>query len=44
MSRSTLAKFVHQNWDSFQGQFDGLINLDYNFLGMDLASQGSQRL
>ena len=36
-----LAKFVHQNWDSFQGQFDGLINLDYNFLGMDLASQGS---
>ena len=37
-----LAKFVHQNWDSFQGQFDGLINLDYNFLGMDLASQGSQ--
>ncbi len=37
-----LAKFVHQNWDSFQGQFDGLINLDYNFLGIDLASQGSQ--
>ena len=36
-----LAKFVHQNWESFQGQFDGLINLDYNFLGMDLASQGS---
>ena len=23
-------------------QVDGLINLDYNFLGMDLASQGSQ--
>ena len=37
-----LAKFVHQHWSSFQGQFDGLINLDYNFLGMDLASQGSQ--
>lgn len=37
-----LAKFVHQNWESFNGQFDGLINLDYNFLGMDLASQGSQ--
>ena len=36
-----LAKFVHQNWESFNGQFDGLINLDYNFLGMDLASQGS---
>lgn len=36
-----LAKFVHQHWSSFQGQFDGLINLDYNFLGMDLASQGS---
>ena len=36
-----LAKFVHQNWASFDGRFDGLINLDYNFLGMDLASQGS---
>ena len=37
-----LAKFVHQNWSAFDGKFDGLINLDYNFLGMDLASQGSQ--
>ena len=37
-----LAKFVHENWSSFDGQFKGLINLDYNFLGMDLASQGNQ--
>ena len=33
-----LAKFVHENWASFQGKFDRLIDLDYNFLGMDLAN------
>ena len=36
-----LAKFVHENWSSFAGKFDGLINLDYNFLGIDLASTPS---
>lgn len=36
-----LAKFVHENWGSFQGKFQGLINLDYNFLGMDLAARAS---
>ena len=34
----SLAKFVHENWSSFDGQFKGLINLDYNFLGLDLAT------
>ena len=33
-----LAKFIHENWSSFDGQFKGLVNLDYNFLGLDLAS------
>lgn len=32
-----LAKFVHENWSSFQGKFPGLIDLNYNFLGLDLA-------
>ena len=36
-----LAKFVHENWSSFQGKFRGLIDLDYNFLGMDLADRGN---
>lgn len=33
-----LAKFIHENWSSFAGKFDGLIDLNYNFLGMDLAA------
>lgn len=36
-----LTKFVHEHWDAFAGKFDGLINLDYNFLGVDLASTPS---
>ena len=32
-----LSKFIHDNWSSFAGQFDKLIDLDYNFLGMDLS-------
>ena len=32
-----LAKFVHENWSTFQGKFQGLIDLNYNFLGMDLS-------
>lgn len=32
-----LAKFIHENWNSFSGKFPGLVNLDYNFLGLDLA-------
>ena len=36
-----LAKFVHENWSNFAGQFKGLIDLDYNFLGLDLASRAN---
>ena len=35
-----LAKFIHDNWSSFDGKFDGLIDLNYNFLGMDLSAVG----
>ena len=34
-----LAKFIHEHWESFAGKFDGLVDLNYSFLGMDLASQ-----
>mgnify|MGYP000133333772 CR=1 FL=1 len=33
-----LAKFIHDNWSSFEGKFDGLIDLNYNFLSMDLSA------
>ncbi|MBO4853628.1 MAG: YidC/Oxa1 family membrane protein insertase [Oscillospiraceae bacterium] len=33
-----LAKFIHENWSSFAGKLEGLIDLNYNFLGMDLAA------
>ena len=36
-----LTKFVHEHWDAFAGKFDGLVNLDYNFLGIDLAATPS---
>ena len=32
-----LAKFISQNFAEFSGKFDGLINVDYNFLGLDLT-------
>ena len=31
-----LAKFIHENWGEFAGKFDGLIDLDYNFLNTTL--------
>ena len=34
-----LAKFVHENWGAFDGKFEGLIDLNYQFLGMDLATR-----
>ena len=34
-------EFVHEHWDDFAGKFDGLVNLDYNFLGIDLAATPS---
>ena len=39
-----LAKFIHEHWESFAGKFDGLVDLNYSFLGMDLASQPSTLL
>ncbi len=36
-----LAEFVNSHWDSFQGKFDGLIPLNFNFLGIDLSAMPS---
>lgn len=36
-----LAKFIHEHWADFAGKFDGLIDLNYNFLHIDLATQPS---
>ena len=36
-----LAKFIHEHWADFAGKFDGLIDLKYNFLHIDLAAQPS---
>ena len=32
-----LTDFIHQNWEKFQGAVDGLINVDFSFLGLDLS-------
>ena len=36
-----LSKFIHEHWASFEGKFDRLLDLDYQFLGMDLADQAN---
>ena len=36
-----LTKFIHEHWDSFAGKFDGLLDVNYQFLGMDLAETAS---
>ena len=36
-----LSKFIHEHWDNFAGKFDRLLDLDYNFLGLDLADQAN---
>lgn len=36
-----LAKFIHEHWADFAGKFDGLIDLNYSFLHIDLAAQPS---
>ena len=36
-----LAKFIHEHWADFAGKFDGLIDLNYNFLHIDMAAQPS---
>jgi len=32
-----VTKFISDNWASFEGKFEGLMNLDFNFLGLDLT-------
>ena len=36
-----LSKFIHEHWDSFAGKFDGLLDVNYQFLGLDLAETAS---
>ena len=36
-----LAKFAHEHWADFADKFDHLIDLNYNFAGIDLASTPS---
>ena len=33
-----LSEFVTRHWENFEGTIDGLINVNYRFLGMDLSS------
>ena len=37
-----LAKFIHEHWADFAGKFDGLIDLNYNFLAAQPSSLFSQ--
>ena len=37
-----LSQFISQNWEHFQGSYDGLINVNYDFLGMDLSKIPSE--
>ena len=32
-----LTRFISDNWSAFEGQFDGLMNIDFNFIGLDLT-------
>ena len=34
----SLAKFVSSNWDSLKDAADGLMNINFNFLGVDLSA------
>ena len=36
-SEISLARFVSENWEGFDGVFPSLIRVDYNFLGLDLS-------
>ena len=37
-----LANFIHENWASFQGTAEGLIDVDFNFLGLNLSNIPTQ--
>lgn len=34
-----LTDFISRNWEQFEGSMEGLINVDFRFLGMDLSMQ-----
>jgi YidC/Oxa1 family membrane protein insertase len=34
-----LTDFISKNWAAFEGKMDGLLNVDFNFLGLDLSTQ-----
>ena len=34
-----LTDFISRNWEKFEGTMEGLINVDFRFLGMDLSMQ-----
>lgn len=36
-----LTDFISQHWADFEGSMEGLINVDFNFLGLDLSMQPS---
>ncbi len=36
-----LTKFIHEHWENFAGKFDGLLDVNYQFLGLDLAETAS---
>lgn len=33
-----LTNFMAKNWSAFEGKFDGIINVDFSFLGLDLSA------
>lgn len=37
-----LSQFISQHWENFQGSYDGLINVNYSFLGLDLSKIPSE--
>ena len=37
-----LSQFISQHWENFQGSYDGLINVNYDFLRMDLSKIPSE--
>ena len=39
-----LSQFISQHWESFQGSYDGLINVNYNFLNLDLSKIPSEMI
>lgn len=37
-----LSQFISQHWENFQGSYDGLINVNYSFLRLDLSKIPSE--